>query len=190
MLGFYSIGSAPTGGTSSQSGPLAAITATANIAEGADGLVASNFNGGIVTGTSNIVLGAYTLSALGSASTDVYRVPSSVIRDNGRVTPPTRALPLTGATFKYIRGSMQDLILYNPGASAITVTVTGSNASAVYLKGMAGRTFDTSTGMVVNVPPYQFVYVKLDACYNYLAGNINITTSVAGVVSAAIFSAF
>lgn len=86
----------------------------------------------------------------------------------------------------YKTGTNQELILFNNGASSVTVVLKGSTAGAVTTKGLAGVTVDLSGGLPIVVAAKQFVTLKLDNAVLYLKGAVTLTASANGVVSAGV----
>jgi len=170
----------------------ATSTGSANLTEASNTLTATAtvVVSGSVTATANITLGSCTVVGVGTASVNTLEIPSNIVSSGRLLTPAVRLLEATGSTLRFIRGSQQELLLYNTGASAVTVTIRGSEATSISVRGAIGQAFEVSTGFVIMVPAYQFVVAKMDPAYEYLIGNINITASVAGVLSVALFSAF
>lgn len=104
------------------------------------------------------------------------------------ITPLT--LATSGDTLQYVKNQNQELYLFNPSASAVTVTIDGDGANAVLVPGTAGTTISVASGLAINVPANSFAFLPLDRAEVYLVGNVSITASVGAVVRATVVSPY
>lgn len=77
-------------------------------------------------------------------------------------------------TLTYSANTGQYLVLDNPTASPIVVTIDGASATAVPIVG-TGTTFDVSTGKAVTEAAGVTKAIKLDTISAYLSGAIAVT---------------
>lgn len=78
-------------------------------------------------------------------------------------------------TFTYVPTATQELILYNPTASAITVTLTGAAGVSIPIPKAGSATFSVSSGISIVVPANDFQFVLLPTIDAYLKGVIAVT---------------
>lgn len=98
----------------------------------------------------------------------------SGVKDGGVPASPTRATMTASDTIPYAQGTGQVLVLYNTTASAVTVTFTGSLATAVTYPGLGGP-ISLSGGKAVTVPASGATIVDLDDLSQYLQGVVTVT---------------
>lgn len=114
----------------------------------------------------------------------VLNLQTGVAGFNGPSTLTRNTLTLSD-TFTYTPGSGQWMLITNPTAGAITVTLTGSAPNTtVNVPGYG--TVSAAGGKAIAMAVNQIVLVSLDTLSNYLAGNgtVAVTSTTAGCVAA------
>lgn len=83
----------------------------------------------------------------------------------------------------YVPGAAQELIMFNPTAAAVTVTIDGALGTTVAVPGAGATTFSVAAGLSVTVPIGDFVVVRLDTVPAYLSGVVAVTGGTGVVAS-------
>jgi hypothetical protein len=121
-----------------------------------------------------------------SATTAVQPTGTAVVvvaKQSINLAVETLAALSTGiSTLSYTPNTAQELIMFNKSGSDVVVTIRGSAAGVVNVKGAVTKTLDLSLGLPVNVPAGQFVSLRLDSAVSYLKGDVTVTAAVNGVV--------
>lgn len=96
----------------------------------------------------------------------------------------TRTTLTASDTLTFVRGSRQNLHLYNTTASPVVVTLVGSAPTSLTPSGYGG-TLSTSGGKAITVPASGWTMVELDDIWAFLTGSGTVTlTGGTGLVAA------
>lgn len=83
-------------------------------------------------------------------------------------------------TFTYVQGVNSKLILQNPTAGSLTITIDGASGTTVDVPG-TGTTFSVAAGLAVTVAAGTTKVVRLDTIPSYLQGIISVTGGTGAV---------
>lgn len=169
---------------------LLSIAGTGSVTEEPDTVTATGTaaSSGTVTGSANILEAEDSITASAVTGSNPLLIPTTSTSSGAFVTPVTRYLVSTGNTINYVRHTRQNMWLYNTHTSSVTINILGSSSTSVFVNGVAGLMFSLAGGLSVTIPAGAFKIIQLDAAHEYLSGAVNITSTVAGVVVAALVS--
>lgn len=104
----------------------------------------------------------------------------------GALVEALAILSTTPLPLDYVKSRGQELVLFNNGQTEATVNLSGSAATAIFVKGAAGNIINLTQGLNIAVPSGMFVTLKLDNANAYLKGTVTVRASVAGAVFAGV----